>query len=687
MLKINHKQIFFIIFFVLAGINIVGAEDFEINYEGHLGGSIGNILVQGNCAYISQGQDFVLLDISNADEVLELGRLHTTGYINEICILENLAYLITDCQFLILDISNVSAPTVVGQYESYDLLSFQILEKQAYILSHMGGCIEIINISDSANPTLIGTYQIMMDIATNVYISGNQLYLSTWGGIEIIDVSNPSLPEHLGSYYTNSDAMCACVSGDRAYVCDAINTFYVLNVSDPTVPTLITKIQLKLSYTYSSRAISLSGDTAYIANGNSGLVTIDLREPESLSFMQYSTYCALDVCISENRAYLADISGLQIFDISNPLIPAFIGRYDTVLKVEAVHGSGDLVYAGGEGGFSIIDVSNPKLPKLRGKCAINEWAVGVFVSGTRAYVNSYRLGKINLEIINVSDPTAPLLTGKYGLVEGTGVYVSEDMAYVAGGRSGLVILNVSNEKAPEFVSSCATSDGFTSGYANSVYIDGPLAYVTDIYSGLAIINISSPSSPRITGKYYIENEEFKDVFVSEGLAYVAVSKKYFGNRNGLLIINVSDSANPSILSRYDTKTGAKNICVSEDLAYLCAGSLLVFNVSDPAVPVLIKECSTGPDEYLEDVYVYGNSVYLGTSRGISVLKTNMQVFDNTSEDWNPWNNPDSEGGEAIKSSELQEAIYCWLNDKPAPETGDEMDVAKLQELIYAWLSN
>jgi len=54
-------------------------------------------------------------------------------------------------------------------------------------------------------------------------------------------------------------------------------------------------------------------------------------------------------------------------------------------------------------------------------------------------------------------------------------------------------------------------------------------------------------------------------------------------------------------------------------------------------------------------------------------------------DWNPWNDPDSEGGESITTAELQEAIHCWLNDEPAPKTGAEITTARLQEVIHQWL--
>ncbi|WP_094228422.1 outer membrane protein assembly factor BamB family protein [Methanolobus psychrotolerans] len=55
-------------------------------------------------------------------------------------------------------------------------------------------------------------------------------------------------------------------------------------------------------------------------------------------------------------------------------------------------------------------------------------------------------------------------------------------------------------------------------------------------------------------------------------------------------------------------------------------------------------------------------------------------------EWNYWDDPVSDGGEAITTDELQEAIHVWLNDEPAPVTGSLISTDRLQELIHNWLN-
>lgn len=56
------------------------------------------------------------------------------------------------------------------------------------------------------------------------------------------------------------------------------------------------------------------------------------------------------------------------------------------------------------------------------------------------------------------------------------------------------------------------------------------------------------------------------------------------------------------------------------------------------------------------------------------------------EDWNPWNDIDSEDGALIATSELQEAIHYWLIDSPL-SNGEVVTTRRLQYLISCWLNN
>ena len=71
--------------------------------------------------------------------------------------------------------------------------------------------------------------------------------------------------------------------------------------------------------------VQVLGEYAFVACDSSGLQVIDISDPViPVIVATYNTPgIALDVFISDDYAFLADNSSLQIIDISNPLSPAF----------------------------------------------------------------------------------------------------------------------------------------------------------------------------------------------------------------------------------------------------------------------------------------------------------------------------------------------------------------------------
>jgi hypothetical protein len=101
--------------------------------------------------------------------------------------------------------------------------------------------------------------------------------------------------------------------------------------------------------------------------------------------------------------------------------------------------------------------------------------------------------------------------------------------------------------------------------------------------------------------------------VSGTLAYVAASD------SGLLVIDVSDSKNPTRVGGFDTAVWAWDVVVSGDLAYIADGwGLVIVDVSGPGNPESVGDYQIGPWSY--GVYVSGDYAYLGNSTdGLRVL--------------------------------------------------------------------
>lgn len=121
----------------------------------------------------------------------------------------------------------------------------------------------------------------------------------------------------------------------------------------------------------------------------------------------------------------------------------------------------------------------------------------------------------------------------------------------------------------------------TGGMAIDVEIHGNIAYVIDAADnnpgGLLIINISNPANPIILGSYYQSGLPRKVSVVGE-IAYLANSMV------GLEVLNITDPTNPIKIDQYTGSGEAYDVEVVGDMAYLADWSrgLVILNVSNPS---------------------------------------------------------------------------------------------------------
>jgi len=102
---------------VSAGVG--AADEVDVTFEGHLGGATYAVAVSGNYAYIGQGQDIVVLDVSSPDSPVELGRVTTSGFVYDVAVSGDYAYVADYPNGLVIvDISDKSAPTIAGSYDT-----------------------------------------------------------------------------------------------------------------------------------------------------------------------------------------------------------------------------------------------------------------------------------------------------------------------------------------------------------------------------------------------------------------------------------------------------------------------------------------------------------------------------------------------------------------------------------------
>lgn len=121
-------------------------------------------------------------------------------------------------------------------------------------------------------------------------------------------------------------------------------------------------------------------------------------------------------------------------------------------------------------------------------------------------------------------------------------------------------------------------------------VAGTVAYVTDGRLGFKIIDVSIPANPTLLGGYDTPGETY-GIAVAGTRAYVTITPCPPCNDSlaaGLMIFDISNPANPSLLGSYATPGGATDVAIAGNIAYVSeyAVGLRVINVSNPASPTL-----------------------------------------------------------------------------------------------------
>ncbi len=133
------------------------ASDPKVNMEpvGHFGGKTDAVDAAGNYAYVGQGQDLLILDITNPSSPVLMSMIMTKRLVGDIEISGNYACVANgDNGLSIIDISNPSSPTIKGYYAG-SARYVSVSGNYAYVADLNG--LMIIDISNSSSPVLKGS--------------------------------------------------------------------------------------------------------------------------------------------------------------------------------------------------------------------------------------------------------------------------------------------------------------------------------------------------------------------------------------------------------------------------------------------------------------------------------------------------------------------------------------------------
>ncbi len=420
------------------------------------------ICVVGNRVYVAAAAAGLLVfDIDATGALQNLGAYDTPGYASQVQVSGTVAYVTDGAGGLqVLDVSDPANIAPLAKAETGGRLEqVQLAGTIAYALDTTADELWVLDVATPTAPVRICTLSPGWG-PSRLAVGDNHVYLACNEGLLIVNVSDPSNPTPASRFEQPSLVLGGASAGDYTYLID-MSQLWVYRTTTPAAPALQGKCDLDSASTASR--ISVAGSFAVVAQGRSGMPIVDISDPTNPTlvgrFAIPAGAFASDVALSGTTACLLTVAGgqgrLRIVSITDPAAPLELGGLDTPGDARRVAVLDNIAcMADGPAGVRIINIGIPNAPFEVGHIdpptggAADSVAADrhptsgqpqlfvVFNSATVAHVRSY----------NVTDPAAPVLLAEYQAANEHiwDMAVQQDYVYAAG---SLHVLNRDNMTA------------------------------------------------------------------------------------------------------------------------------------------------------------------------------------------------------------------------------------------------
>jgi hypothetical protein len=156
---------------------------------------------------------------------------------------------------------------------------------------------------------------------------------------------------------------------------------------------------------------------------------------------------------------------------------------------------GHYAYVCSDAGLVVIDIDKPTEPKVT--AVIGEPFLKEPTSVQVQFRYAYVCDAEGIKVLDVTNLAKPVPRSLIRLPEAHGIYLARTYAYVAAGRTGLVILDITNAEEPR-VDQVFTAGGQICDARDvklGITYTSEFAYVADGKNGLRVIQLTSPETP------------------------------------------------------------------------------------------------------------------------------------------------------------------------------------------------
>ncbi len=152
-----------------------------------------------------------------------------------------------------------------------------------------------------------------------------------------------------------------------------------------------------------------------------------------------------------------------------------------------------------DAGLVVVGLDDPTHPCIKAVVG------GKFLENARDVAVQFRYAFVcdceGVKVLDITDPCRPTPVSQVTMASANKIYVARTYAYVAGGRDGLVILDVENPERPRVDQVC-TAGGCINDLRDvklGITYTSEFAYLADGKNGLRVLQLTSPETPGNSG--------------------------------------------------------------------------------------------------------------------------------------------------------------------------------------------
>ena len=473
-----------------AGFRIIQASPLEQMGTLTFSHKVQDVAVTGDYAFLAVDKlGLISVDISNPSNPVVLDTADTPGEAYGVSVRGNMAFVADRSQGVwAVDVTSPQTMDLTGQWttepNSIHLsdITLDIGAETAY-LSDEGYGLRVIDLTTMTQKTMLNTG----GDAFSLFIDQNYVYLADGtSGLKKIDVAVVP-PDQVDSVISGGEARDVIFTPDYCYVAGGEGGVWILdheslhdgqvsmavhwdtenaqglalsssvlmiadgpggllfyNIANPASPEYLTRIQTAGEML----DVTVLGDFAYVAEGNSGLRRVDItnpQEPLDQGLLEgTNTFRSVGVTADarSNRVYIAaDTNGVKVYDVNSFSV---VGTYKNDSHTQAVGvpepGSNTIYAADGENGLLRLNVTNVQGIVSAGMVNTEGSAYDVDFLDNTAIVAD---GAGTIRLIDISNEETLSVTQSYHTV-GTSYAVDMygDTLVIADGDGGVYYLEV-----------------------------------------------------------------------------------------------------------------------------------------------------------------------------------------------------------------------------------------------------